>query len=683
MTLRRLACAAPLVLLAACGDNQLGPPPPPPPLGDAAVKPADGGGSGVDGSADGGLDGGVAIIDMSGFNLPGSPMVVIDAPAAGAEVHGDTLDVKATVTPSAGTLIAGGSVQLAITPPGGGIVTAPMILTATPNQYEATLGIAAVPSGAATFTVTAADLTGKQGSASGSYVHDHGPTITFYQPMAASARGTVSVEFTADDPLHPITSVSQVQAGIRTANDITLTQVPGAVPFRVAATVDIANNPKYNPPLDGIQIITATATNSAGTVAKAQRQFTVDNQGPDINITNPPAGSFVGGVVEITADITDESKVNDATAVAVFGGNVASVPLTRLKGDTFHGYFDVRSLGTSYVLPELSVRADDLLGNHAEQGQEIIVDNTRPFMTMDPSLQVRVAQQDKDGVWECTRLFPPLGPEAMPPGYPVLQQMMTLRARIEDHGNSAPGLLTERLSGIDADSVELFVMPDDGEALAVDTDSDGLCDDVNPKLIPTTQLTGSGQVLAFQMVPMAFGGAGDYRFDAAHTPTTLGGTCTAGTTDCPPAGCGYVGDPGATLPGVLCPNVGTLMTYVLPYVDVVSPIWTLPPVNATECVGFQVDALNSNLEGPACAVARATDKAGNTNVSYPLHICIDRGGGLCSGFVADPTHCTGVYDKLTQTVPNGSTCAEPPDHDVGGTRQGTFPKLGEVRYLLK
>lgn len=672
MHLGRLACALSLVLLVGCNNSDKLGPPPPPPSTDGGIGAGDGGG----GTGDAG--GPVAVIDMAGYNMAGSPVVVIDAPAAGAEVHGDTLDVKATVTSPSGTLIAGGSVVLTITPPGGAIVSATMILTATPNQYEGTLDIGSIPSGTSSFTVSAADIAGKLGSATGSYVHDHGPTITFYKPMAATARGTVSVEFTADDPLHPITSLSQVQAGIRAANDITLTQVAGAVPFRVAATVDIANNPKYNPPLDGLQIITATATNSAGTTAQAQRQFTVDNAGPEISITNPTPGAMVGGVLEITADITDESKVNDATVVAVFGGNVASVPLTRLKNDTFHGYFDVRTLGTKYVLPGLSVRADDLLGNHAELGEEIIVDNTRPFMTMDASLEVRVAKQDPSLAWECTRPFQPLGPEAIPEGKADVQQLMTLRARIEDHGNTAPGLLTERISGLDAATVTLFAMPDDGDALAVDTDGDGLCDDVNPLLVPTTQVTLSGQVLALAMAPLAFGGTADYRFDATETPTTRGGSCTLGTTDCPPVGCDYVGDAQATPPKVLCPNVGTNLTYVLPYVDVVSPIWTLPPVTTAECVGFQVDSLNTLPEGPTCVIARATDKVGNTNVSFPLHICIDRGGGKCGSFSVVPSHCTGVWDKAQQMVLPGSTCAEPP---ASGPNQGTFPKTGEVRYL--
>ena len=72
--------------------------------------------------------------------------------------------------------------QITITPPGGGIVTAPMQLTATANTYAGEIDIPGVPSGASTFTVSAADIAGLKGSATGSYVHDHGPVLTFVNP---------------------------------------------------------------------------------------------------------------------------------------------------------------------------------------------------------------------------------------------------------------------------------------------------------------------------------------------------------------------------------------------------------------------------------------------------------------------------------------------------------------------
>lgn len=657
MALRRLACVVPLlVLVSACGSNKFNPPPP--------VGGSDGGGD-TDGMIAGGGDGGgpVAVVDMAGFNTAGSPMVVITSPMSGAEVHGDTLSVAATVTSPTNTLINAGTVQVTITPPGGAVLTAQLQPGVAANSYQGQLDISAVPSGMATFTVSAADIAGKQGSATASYVHDHGPVLTFVKPTAATAKGTMSVEIIVDDALHPITSLSQVQAYIEKApSDITLTQVQGATPFRVAATVDLVNG--YNPPLDGQHIIHASATNSAGTVGTADKTFTVDNSGPTIANVKPVEGSFVGGVVEIQADITDQSKVNDATAVAVIGGN-ASVPLARTTptSDTFHGFFDTRSLDPSYVLPEISIRADDLLGNHAEYGEEVVVDNTRPWMTMNGALVMRMGKPDSSNTSvECSASFPPLGPGAAKEGDTVLQ-LVTLRARIEDHGNTAPGLAVERYSGLNPDSVTLFAIPDTGLALAVDTDGDGACDNVNPLLVPTTQVTGSGQALALHLKPLSSGGKGpDFRLDAAHTPVADGGSCTPGTDpDCPPPGCSYVGDASVTAaPADLCLLAEPGFNYVVPYADpnVSSPIFTIGPVNGTECVGYQLDSLNTLPEGPTCVIALATDVAGNTNVSYPLHICIDRGGGKCAGYTPSAAACTGVWDKAMQQVTPGSSCVE-------------------------
>src|SRR5438045_1906171 len=183
MSLKRLAYLISLCLAAGCGDKLT---PFDPGTGDFATVDTDAGTMGDIGP--------VAVIDMAGFNQAGSPVVTIISPAAGAEVQGDTLLVKATVTSPTNALIASGSVQITVTPPGGGVVTATMNLTSTADTYQGQIAIDNVPSGNATFTVSAADLAGLKGSATGTYAHDHGPTLTFVKPTAMAAHGTVSVE---------------------------------------------------------------------------------------------------------------------------------------------------------------------------------------------------------------------------------------------------------------------------------------------------------------------------------------------------------------------------------------------------------------------------------------------------------------------------------------------------------
>jgi Bacterial Ig-like domain (group 3) len=672
MYLSRLACVVPFLVVAACGQKLE----PLQPVDAGAGVDTDGlGGGGGGGTRD--MLGPAAVLDMAGFNTAGSPVVMITAPASGAEVHGDTLTVTATITSPTSTLIDSSTVLITMTPPGGMVLSAPMFLTPTPNVYQGTLNIAAVPSGTAMFTVSAADTAGKKGSADGTYVHDHGAIITFFKPSAMTAKGTVALEATVDDSLHPITALSQVQAGIEMLGDITLTQVAGAVPFRIAATIDLNS---YTPPLNGPQTIRVQAKNSANTVTMAERQFTVDNAGPTITIEKPAPGKFIGGVIEIVATVTDApTGVNESTVIAVVGNDPANtVALTRIKGtDQYHGAFDVRKLGTSYVLADISVRADDLLGNHGQTSNEFVVDNVKPWMTMDSRYTMQVGKTLANNAVECSRPLQPLGPESAYDGAKVLQ-LFTARARIEDRGNWAPGLNVDRVSAIQDGSVSMFIIHDDGMTpLAVDTDDDTFCDEVNPLLIPTTgPVMMQNQTLALAMVPLSGskGGGPDYRLVTGTLPT----------------GCNSVGDAATTDgPAVMCTDTKLTFVIPLPYVDPnkLTPIWTLPPVlvgDPIDCTGLQVDAANKLPEGPACVVTRASDNAGNVNVSFPLHICIDLGHGACSGFQPTPSHCTGVFDPKTMMLKPG-TCVEPPSPSTVNPAPipGTFPHDGsEVRVIL-
>src|SRR5207237_328908 len=108
--------------------------------------------------------------------------------------------------------------------------------------------------------------------------------------------------------------------------------------------------------------------------------------------------------------------------------------------------------------------ADDILGNHGQLGEEIIVDNTPPWMTMNAAIQMRVSKNDAVKKPECSQLFSPLGP-LLPPNHEAtsegdtVKQVVTLRARVEDRANTAPGLLVPLHSGLDPTSVTLFALP--------------------------------------------------------------------------------------------------------------------------------------------------------------------------------------------------------------------------------
>jgi hypothetical protein len=238
---------------------------------------------------------------------------------------------------------------------------------------------------------------------------------------------------------------------------------------------------------------------------------------------------------------------------------------------------------------------------------------------------------------------------------------MGLRARIEDAGNHAPGQRVDFISDIDESTVTLFAVGSTPglPVLAVDSDGDGKCDEVNPALVPTSgMVVMSNQALALAMSPLADAGNADF------TPSS--GTVVAGV-------CDEFGKVTEMAPPPLCKKAGTGVTFVIPGFGKDKPIYSVPPIRDPDaCVGFPVDAANHLPEGPACVLTRAVDKAGNVMVSYPLHICIDMGGNKCTAFAPDPAACTGKLDAAGNVIA-ASTCAE----------AVTFPKSGEVRDLTK
>ncbi len=579
----------------------------------------------------------------------GGPTIVINAPVADADVPYNFMTVTVTVTAAAGAIVDGSTVLVQIPPlKSGGMATATSLSLIASGQYSGPVDITAVPPGAAEFVVIASDTMGRQTSVEGTYVHDPGPVITFIQPTAPTAHGSVNLDFLVTDTVHPVVAAN-VTAGIRSGSDITLTQTPSTNPLEFTGLITFTS---YTPALDGNQLITVQATNSAGVVGKAVKPFTVDNQGPVITFVNPVAGAFVGGVLNIQANISDISGVNPSSVLAIFGGDsMTATTLTLEAGSTalYSGLFDVRKLPPNYALPIFSIRAADTLGNISELGEEIIVDNTPPRLELDPG-SMRVGTTVAGIGVECSQLFDPVGGDAANDGT-IVPQIITLRARVEDRGNDPPGLAVERISGIDPTSVTLYAIPAGGKALAVDTDGDGNCDDVNPNLVPTDNLVqASNQAVAVALTPIPVSGTADFSPPISPNPSPFSDPGYD-------ALCQEYGASGTMTPLPLCldaglkaPNGTPYLTIALPYTAAAVPaIWTIPPVLSTpdQCLGLQFDSLNRLPEGPTCIAVRAQDAVGNTNISPPLLVCVDHGGGGCA--TAPPKGLDDVPGHLQQS----------------------------------
>lgn len=452
--------------------------------------------------------------------------------------------------------------------------------------------------------VTATTAGGSSASATVRIFVDAGPTITFLEPAdKAYVKGSVVVTATVTDTASAVTSVGfsigqyQLESSAITANGVQYT-----------ATIDFGS---YNPPLDGDQIITVTSTNGNGVTSLATRQFTIDNVGPTITNTLPATGDLIGKVITISATVADPAGVMDSSVVAVVANGDLQFQVNLVKGTdgTYQQLFDTTQLPLYAIFPSISFRAQDVLGNQSSVGYLVSLDNTPPIMDLDPPNHVQLIR--KDGT--CSWPLDPVGPDAIDDGS-VVTQLFNIRARVEDRGNTPLTGTADwvPISEVDPASVKVLILDDISLPLVVDTSDppDGICDDINPDLVPSTDPQTSQDAQLINMVSLpANSGSGDF--------TTLPGSACSGSD--------------TTSPVAICDTTYSALknqdaTYWLGYSFNLSlpSIWTIAPIvsDGYQCAGRQFDASNNLHDGWACVAVEASDKLGNKQVSRPIRICV-------------------------------------------------------------
>ena len=127
---------------------------------------------------------------------------------------------------------------------------------------------------------------------------DAGPTITFLNPgMSEPFKSQVVIDLEVTDS---IANISDVQLAIGEV-DLML-ENPAAGSY--TATL-VFNDPRFTPPLNGDQLLTARASNDNGNSSVVVRRFVVDNEGPEITNMVPGPGELIGGVIELSAIVVD------------------------------------------------------------------------------------------------------------------------------------------------------------------------------------------------------------------------------------------------------------------------------------------------------------------------------------------------------------------------------------------
>jgi len=350
---------------------------------------------------------------------------------------------------------------------------------------------------------------------------------------------------------------------------------------------------------------------------------------PQIVLVSPEPGHLLAGELRVVVEVSDPDGVMTVSAT-IAGAHAFAMTPESPGSSRYVGTFDTTVLA-GVVSPVVIVRATDQTSESAQLGFQVVLDNAPPIASLDPA-NVRQLKEES-GVTVCSRDFDPLGPDAANDGESV-PQLIELRARVLDLSNTGTVDSTLFVPTAGVASVALYVLDDTTRPLVVDTDGDGVCDALNPTLVPTVVPMFANEAARVDLVAIPPTGA------AYYTADTFGGSnaavCAAGDdTEAPEPVC--LGEPG--------------MTTILktPFTGL-AQIFAIPPADEANCAGFAFDAVASNIsDGWACVATVATDQLGNRSVSPPLRICIDSDGdgAECAGWgtIAAPAarpSCTGT-----------------------------------------
>jgi hypothetical protein len=600
---------------------------------------------------------------LDGSNASGSVVITIQSPTAGV-----ILSSNGAANISAKIIVMNGSdiidpatvvASLSVVGSSSIVATAPLVGPSSDDVYAGKLSLLGVPTGDYTITVGAASSSGARGSKQVTMKIDAGPTITVLSPVAGQHyKSSLIVQVLVDPGAYgPLQATPQASIG-----GMPLVLAATGAPNQYRAVFDLTMPTM----LTGDQLFEVSATDKNGTRTDLRETFNVDIDGPAITNTAPAAGQIVGGLITISAQIADGAGVNPSTVFVLIGDKVNPQFQLPLVLDATGGYstiFDTKSLtgckpapdpSLCIVFPTLSFRASDQLGNDTTVSYEILVDNVPPLADLTPP-KIRDSKYDTSpepdgGVappgLSCSFLFDPLSRNELSGDMPddgcAVPQVFDLRARIEDRGNRAAGLKAAPISLVDPDATAIYVLDDLSQPLVVDSDGDGVCDEINPNLTPTTMpLTGPRQVLKIRMKPVPPTGLADFTPD----PTVPGG-CIEGHATNPPTDICNIEEP----------------TLAISYAAGQPAIWGIEPIapaNPQWCFGGQFDTLANNVAtaGWKCIAVATADKNGNASVSAPIRVWVDYTYGGARGWCSAPPAtappaptCTGTYNRATGTA---------------------------------
>ncbi|MDX9719538.1 MAG: hypothetical protein RBU37_02240, partial [Myxococcota bacterium] len=431
-------------------------------------------------------------------------------------------------------------------------------------------------------------------------------------------------------------------------------------------------------PLDGASTLLIRAANQRGVSREVTVVFKADAEGAVIEFITPAAGQLIGGIFTVKVKIEDPAGIDPNSVVASIAGDNRFILKQNSAGE-FEGSYDGRNLNPQIVFPLLTVSCKDNVGNENSAGQIVALDTRRPIVDLDPP-PMREYDPDEG---ECSELFDPLGPEAPNDGERI-QQLSLIRVRVEDRANGEEASGNDfvvPMAGVNPTKVQLYVLDNSEGALIVDTDGDGICDEINPLLKPRPVPTSPDEAAVINLTRVE--PEGKAFFPWIISGPAFGDSALTWIED----GWCHGGDD-TSAPESVC-NWSTRTTRIISdVVDDTGVVYAIPPVSDVNCMGIGFDVLGANIsDGWACVAVRAEDNLGNASISPPHRLCIDAelsdGNNGCTCMDDDfagvspypdfsPTaidfgcrsvpsipNCTGVYDAGSNTIIPGSSCQHP------------------------
>jgi hypothetical protein len=584
----------------------------------------------------------------------GGPVVEILEPTSAEDPNQDTvltetpITVRCRVTQSDehdATKVDPSSVAISLVV-GTDVVAEKSASTAGNDIFESSFAYSEVENGPLAFRCRANDTSNppRTSSTEVKTFLDLGPNIEIVTPEANAnfaLAEQVRIEFrVVPQPLNDADTESEIaEVALKVAGvDIDIEEIDSDTGL-YRAFVDFADATLFPNTPEGATPITISATNQRTPEAVTRissYNIVVDGNGPQIVITDPKDGDYVTGevVLKFTIDDLETSVDNSSVVVTV---NTEAFPydpkgMWSINNDQYVFRFDARNIPGSTSQITINITAKDIVGNSAKGASMILrLDDVPPLIDLDPPM-VRERIESGDSYY-CSFAFDPLGPLAVNQNA-IVKNMAIFRAIVWDLTSDAPGQTYHYFSLVNPDTVYLYIQGDTNTPLLIDTDLDGICDELDTSGLRYLKM----QALEPKGEPF-YGGesSAGYSADEPITPTVASSFCE------------YKDD--TTEPNYLCASKSSDMTRVIEHwVPGHIPVVYAVNIDDVACTGgdWEIGALIQ--EGPACVAVRAEDNAGNVGISPPLVICYD-----------DPTtktdYCTGVD---LSTINCTDDCTPPP-----------------------